>query len=53
MIDQTILQLRQLKLGGMATALQTQLEKLGTYQGFSFSERLEKTNHAASILGAV
>ena len=33
-------QLRQLKLGGMATALQTQLEQVGTYEGLPFVERL-------------
>lgn len=33
-------QLRQLKLGGLAGALQTQLEQPGTYEGLSFSERL-------------
>lgn len=40
MIDQTLLQLRQLKLGGMAQALQTQQEHPGTYEGLSFAERL-------------
>ena len=40
MIDQTLLQLRQLKLSGMAQALQTQSEQPGTYEGLSFSERL-------------
>lgn len=40
MIDQTLLQLRQLKLGGMAAALQTQHEQPGTYEGLSFAERL-------------
>jgi len=33
-------QLRQLKLGGMATALQTQIEQVGTYEGLDFIERL-------------
>ncbi len=33
MTTQTLAQLRQLKLGGMATALQTQLEQVGTYEG--------------------
>jgi DNA replication protein DnaC len=33
--------LRQLKLGGMAVALQQQLEQGGTYEGLSFIERLE------------
>lgn len=32
--------LRQLKLGGIANALQSQLEQVGTYEGLAFSERL-------------
>jgi DNA replication protein DnaC len=40
MSSQTLMQLRQLKLGGMAHALQTQLEQVGTYEGLSFIERL-------------
>ncbi|MCW8800167.1 MAG: IS21-like element helper ATPase IstB [Desulfobacter sp.] len=40
MIDQTLSQLRQLKLSGMAQALQTQSEQPGTYEGLSFNERL-------------
>ena len=40
MTIQTIAQLRQLKLGGMATALQTQLEQVGTYEGLPFVDRL-------------
>ncbi len=32
--------LRQLKLGGMATALETQQAQVGTYEGLSFVERL-------------
>ena len=40
MSTQTLMQLRQLKLGGMAHALQTQLEQVGTYEGLSFIERL-------------
>lgn len=40
MTTQTMTQLRQLKLGGMATALQTQLEQLGTYEALPFIERL-------------
>ena len=40
MSTQTIAQLRQLKLGGMASALQTQLEQVGTYEGLPFVERL-------------
>ena len=41
MSTQTLAQLRQLKLGGMATALQTQLEQVGTYEGLSFVDRLD------------
>ena len=33
-------QLRALKLGGMATSLQTQLEQVGTYEALAFTERL-------------
>jgi len=40
MSTQTLTQLRELKLGGMAAALQTQLEQVGTYEGLSFLERL-------------
>ncbi len=40
MTTQTMAQLRQLKLGGMATALQTQLEQVGTYEALPFVERL-------------
>lgn len=40
MTAQTITALRQLKLGGMATALQGQLEQVGTYEGLAFDERL-------------
>jgi len=40
MTTQTMAQLRQLKLGGMATALQAQLEQVGTYEGLPFVERL-------------
>jgi DNA replication protein DnaC len=32
--------LRQLKLAGMASALQHQLEQVGTYEGLAFTERL-------------
>jgi len=39
MSTQTFAQLRQLKLGGMAAALQTQLEQVGTYEGLPFVER--------------
>lgn len=41
MIETTLSQLRQLKLNGMASALQTQLEQPGTYEGLSFAERLQ------------
>lgn len=40
MNSQTLMQLRQLKLGAMANALQTQLEQVGTYEGLPFIERL-------------
>jgi DNA replication protein DnaC len=40
MQSQTLTQLHQLKLGGMAAALQTQLEQIGTYEGLPFIERL-------------
>ena len=41
MIENTLHQLRQLKLSGMASALQTQLEQPGTYEGLAFAERLQ------------
>jgi DNA replication protein DnaC len=41
MIEQTITQLRQLKLSGMAHALSNQTEQPGTYEGLSFEERLQ------------
>ena len=41
MIEQTITQLRQLKLSGMANALLSQEEQPGTYEGLSFAERLQ------------
>lgn len=40
MQSQTLTQLHQLKLSGMAAALQTQLEQVGTYEGLPFIERL-------------
>ena len=40
MSTQTLAQLRHLKLGGMANALQNQLEQIGTYEGLSFIDRL-------------
>jgi len=41
MIEQTITQLNQLKLSGMAKALAGQLEQPSTYEGLSFEERLQ------------
>lgn len=41
MIEQTITQLRQLKLSGMANALVNQNEQPGSYEGLSFDERLQ------------
>jgi len=41
MIEQTISQLRQLKLSGMANALCGQAEQPGTYEGLSFEQRLQ------------
>lgn len=41
MIEQTITQLRQLKLSGMANALISQTEQPGTYTGLAFDERLQ------------
>ena len=41
MIEQTITQLKQLRLSGMAEALGTQSEQPGTYEGLSFIERLD------------
>jgi len=41
MIDPNLLsQLRQLRLGAMADALQQQLEQVSTYEALSFTERL-------------
>ena len=40
MSTQTLSQLRQLKLPGMAAALQNQLEQVGTYEPLPFIERL-------------
>ena len=40
MTTQTLTALRQLKLGGMANALQSQLEQVGTYEGLACTERL-------------
>ncbi len=41
MLEQTITQLRQLKLSGMANALITQSEQPSTYEGLSFEDRLQ------------
>jgi len=41
MIESRLNQLRQLKLNGMAAALQDQQEHPGTYEGLAFDERLQ------------
>jgi DNA replication protein DnaC len=41
MLQQTLTQLRQLKLSGMANALLSQIEQPATYEGLSFEERLQ------------
>jgi DNA replication protein DnaC len=41
MIEQTLTQLRQLKLSGMANALASQIEQPGTYEALSFEERVQ------------
>jgi DNA replication protein DnaC len=41
MLEQTLTQLRQLRLSGMAHALASQIEQPGTYEGLSFEERLQ------------
>jgi DNA replication protein DnaC len=41
MIESLLNQLRQLKLSGMAAALQSQREQPGTYEGLAFTERLQ------------
>ena len=41
MTEQTITQLRQLKLSGMASALSSQTEQPGPYEGLSFAERIQ------------
>jgi len=41
MIEQTITQLRQLKLSGMANALIAQCDQPGTYEGLPFEQRLQ------------
>lgn len=40
MTTHTLAARRQLKLGGMANALQSQLEQVGTYEALPFDERL-------------
>jgi DNA replication protein DnaC len=41
MIETTLKQPRQLKLKGMASALQTQMDEPGTHEGLAFAERLQ------------
>ena len=41
MLENTLNQLRQLRLHGMADALRTQTEQPGTYEGLSFEERIQ------------
>lgn len=41
MLEQTLTQLKSLKLSGMAAALVTQTEQPGTYEGLPFIERLD------------
>ena len=41
MIQQTLSQLKELRLSGMANALAQQLEQPNTYDGLSFEERLQ------------
>lgn len=41
MSAQILSQLRHLKLTGMVSALQTQQEQPGTYEGLAFAERLQ------------
>ncbi len=41
MINQTLTQLRQLKLNGMANALAMQTEQPGNYDALSFDERIQ------------
>lgn len=41
MLEQTITQLKQLKLSGMAEALAAQAEQPGTYEGLPFMDRLD------------
>ncbi len=46
MIETLLTQLRHLKLSGMASALQTQREQPGTYEGLGFAERLQLSSHS-------
>jgi len=48
-MQQTLTQLRQLKLSGMANALQSQLELPATYEGLSFEERLQLLADSESL----
>jgi hypothetical protein len=41
MIEQTITQLRELRLSGMANALIAQREQPNTYEGLAFEQRLQ------------
>lgn len=41
MLEQTLSQLRQLNLSGMASALSSQTEQPGPYEGLSFIERMQ------------
>lgn len=41
MMESLLSQLRQLKLSGMAAALQSQREQPGTYEGLAFTDRLQ------------
>lgn len=49
MLQQTLIQLRQLKLSGMANALQSQIEQPTTYDGLSFEERLHLLTDSESL----
>ena len=41
MLEQTLTQLRQLKLSGMANALVSQMDQPNTYEGLPFEQRLQ------------
>lgn len=49
MLQQTLTQLKQLKLSGMANALQSQIEQPSTYDGLSFEERLHLLTDSESL----